>query len=207
MSQALRNRRSLGASRQSHSSARPQPITSISQQARLDPDDDADRLQREQEARRRRQKRRLEELERTNYRDGPSGLTFPDEAGSGSSVSLVGALAGSREGDRPEPAARASATAANSPASRKKASAEVKRILSTRKRFATLLEEAAETPGFHNAPNYLSAAAGPPRYPRPALCSICGYWGTVTCLRCGDKYCGLVCKGTHDETRCDRPIR
>ncbi|KAL8693067.1 MAG: hypothetical protein Q9218_002031 [Villophora microphyllina] len=34
------------------------------------------------------------------------------------------------------------------------------------------------------------------------FCEICGYWGTVKCLKCGARVCGLECKNTHDEGRC-----
>ncbi|KAL9003016.1 MAG: hypothetical protein Q9188_004097 [Gyalolechia gomerana] len=38
--------------------------------------------------------------------------------------------------------------------------------------------------------------------PRRHFCEICGYWGTVKCLKCGARVCGLQCKNTHDEGRC-----
>lgn len=38
--------------------------------------------------------------------------------------------------------------------------------------------------------------------PRRYFCEICGYWGTVKCLKCGARVCGLKCKTTHDEGRC-----
>ncbi|KAI4185982.1 MAG: hypothetical protein L6R41_003788 [Letrouitia leprolyta] len=37
---------------------------------------------------------------------------------------------------------------------------------------------------------------------RRYFCEICGYWGTVKCLKCGARVCGLKCKTTHDEGRC-----
>lgn len=40
------------------------------------------------------------------------------------------------------------------------------------------------------------------RYPPRYLCSICGYWGKVTCVRCGARYCSIGCEETHRETRC-----
>jgi zinc finger HIT domain-containing protein 1 len=46
--------------------------------------------------------------------------------------------------------------------------------------------------------SYAPASRYPPRY----LCSICGYWGKVTCIRCGARYCSLGCEETHRETRC-----
>lgn len=34
------------------------------------------------------------------------------------------------------------------------------------------------------------------------FCEICGYWGLIKCMKCGARYCSLVCKGPHDEDRC-----
>lgn len=36
------------------------------------------------------------------------------------------------------------------------------------------------------------------------FCEICGYWGRVKCIKCGARVCGLECKRTHDESRCNR---
>ncbi|KAL9100042.1 MAG: hypothetical protein Q9163_004535 [Psora crenata] len=44
----------------------------------------------------------------------------------------------------------------------------------------------------------LPATAKPQRY----FCEICGYWGTVKCLKCGARVCSLDCKGAHDDGRC-----
>ncbi|KAL9598490.1 MAG: hypothetical protein Q9219_004463 [cf. Caloplaca sp. 3 TL-2023] len=38
--------------------------------------------------------------------------------------------------------------------------------------------------------------------PQRHFCEICGYWGTIRCLKCGARVCGLKCKTTHDEGRC-----
>lgn len=38
--------------------------------------------------------------------------------------------------------------------------------------------------------------------PQRHFCEICGYWGTIKCLKCGARVCGLKCKNTHDEGRC-----
>lgn len=55
-----------------------------------------------------------------------------------------------------------------------------------------------------NQPNYLTAAAPPSRHPPLAICSVCGYTGKYSCLRCGLKYCDIGCRTTHDESRCER---
>ncbi|KAL9123689.1 MAG: hypothetical protein Q9217_006904 [Psora testacea] len=44
----------------------------------------------------------------------------------------------------------------------------------------------------------LPANSKPPRH----FCEICGYWGTIKCLKCGARVCGLECKGAHDDGRC-----
>ena len=57
-----------------------------------------------------------------------------------------------------------------------------------------------------NAPplSYNAARATLPELskPRRYFCEICGYWGTIKCIRCGARVCGLECKGAHDDGRC-----
>ncbi|KAI4115366.1 MAG: hypothetical protein LQ345_004025 [Seirophora villosa] len=51
--------------------------------------------------------------------------------------------------------------------------------------------------------SYNAARSAPPvGKPQRHFCEICGYWGTVKCLRCGARVCGLKCRNTHDEGRC-----
>ncbi|KAI9468367.1 hypothetical protein BX667DRAFT_503376 [Coemansia mojavensis] len=38
--------------------------------------------------------------------------------------------------------------------------------------------------------------------PERHFCSICGYWGIYTCVDCGMRYCSLMCKSAHTDTRC-----
>jgi zinc finger HIT domain-containing protein 1 len=52
------------------------------------------------------------------------------------------------------------------------------------------------------AEQYVAAAVGPPVVPGRKLCSVCGYEGSYTCARCGARYCGRTCLGSHKETRC-----
>lgn len=50
---------------------------------------------------------------------------------------------------------------------------------------------------------YNAAKAGPPPADAPPqrhFCSICGYWGQVKCLRCGERLCGWIHKEEHDES-------
>lgn len=40
--------------------------------------------------------------------------------------------------------------------------------------------------------------------PQRFFCEICGYWGSIRCMKCGARVCGLECKGAHEEGRCLR---
>ncbi|KAK9451609.1 uncharacterized protein V1518DRAFT_20611 [Limtongia smithiae] len=75
--------------------------------------------------------------------------------------------------------------------------AGVRKILGSKKTLANLFDE--DDKGTHA---FLSAAAAPSRYPARKLCSVCGYLGTITCMRCSERYCSLQCEDTHRETRC-----
>ena len=68
----------------------------------------------------------------------------------------------------------------------------VRKLLTTRKTFTNLLDEA----GFA-ADVYREAAVKGGRYPSRTFCSVCGYWGRYGCMKCGDRYCGEVCAETH----------
>ena len=52
--------------------------------------------------------------------------------------------------------------------------------------------------------SYNAARSAPPPSGRPQrhFCEICGYWGTIKCMKCGARVCGLECKGAHDDGRC-----
>ncbi|KAL8920237.1 MAG: hypothetical protein Q9172_004590 [Xanthocarpia lactea] len=56
----------------------------------------------------------------------------------------------------------------------------------------------AGPPLSYNAARAAPSIGKPPRH----FCEICGYWGSVRCLKCGARVCGLDCKNTHDEGRC-----
>ncbi|KAL8874367.1 MAG: hypothetical protein Q9174_000266 [Haloplaca sp. 1 TL-2023] len=49
-----------------------------------------------------------------------------------------------------------------------------------------------------------SAARAAPAIGKPQryFCEICGYWGTIKCMKCGARVCGLECKTTHDDGKC-----
>lgn len=50
--------------------------------------------------------------------------------------------------------------------------------------------------------NAARSAPPPPEKPQRHFCEICGYWGTIKCMKCGARVCGLECKGAHDDGRC-----
>ena len=52
--------------------------------------------------------------------------------------------------------------------------------------------------------NAARAAAPASGKPQRQFCEICGYWGRIRCMKCGARVCGLGCKGTHDEEKCNR---
>jgi zinc finger HIT domain-containing protein 1 len=43
-----------------------------------------------------------------------------------------------------------------------------------------------------------TTSTAPPR----RFCEMCGYWGRVSCVKCGVRICGLECSKAHEETRC-----
>lgn len=65
---------------------------------------------------------------------------------------------------------------------------------------AELIEALTTAPplSYNAARATLTEPVKPPRH----FCEICGYWGTIKCLKCGARVCGLDCKGAHDDGRC-----
>ena len=70
--------------------------------------------------------------------------------------------------------------------------------------FKTLYQGLANIPS--SVPTYLTVAAAPPKEPTRPLCTVCGYWGNYKCKKCAMPFCGLDCRGVHDETRCERRV-
>lgn len=65
----------------------------------------------------------------------------------------------------------------------------------------------AEMEALTSAPplSYNQARAAPSvAKPQRFFCEICGYWGSIRCMKCGARVCGLECKGAHEEGRCLR---
>lgn len=104
--------------------------------------------------------------------------------------------------------------------SKRKQSADLKRLLTQRRSLKLLLEDAvgrgewcdralayseplpqASSPIVRSAPNtFVQSLQVAPRYPlhrsTGAVCSICGYWGDIRCTRCHERICGLQCATT-----------
>lgn len=51
---------------------------------------------------------------------------------------------------------------------------------------------------------YVRTAARPSKRPQRRFCEMCGYWGTYRCSNCAARYCGLQCRETHMQLRCNR---
>jgi zinc finger HIT domain-containing protein 1 len=47
-----------------------------------------------------------------------------------------------------------------------------------------------------------SLYSGPSTRPQRHFCSVCGFFASYTCSRCGLRFCCLRCQHTHKETRC-----
>ena len=77
----------------------------------------------------------------------------------------------------------------------------VRRLLTQRRGANTLLDEAASLGQLASMPSF---ALGPSRYPCRPLCDVCGYWGQVTCMTCGEALCSRWCRQTHQDTRCEK---
>ncbi|RYH31964.1 hypothetical protein EON65_01490 [archaeon] len=51
--------------------------------------------------------------------------------------------------------------------------------------------------------NYYTIAAQPSQVTsNHPFCSVCGYLGNYTCIRCGSRFCSVRCNNSHSETRC-----
>jgi len=53
-------------------------------------------------------------------------------------------------------------------------------------------------------PSYLTAKAGPPRYPPKKYCSVCGFQSIYKCRVCLALFCSQRCNAIHDEYRCQK---
>ncbi|KAJ3022496.1 hypothetical protein HKX48_006038 [Thoreauomyces humboldtii] len=88
------------------------------------------------------------------------------------------------------------------PLSKRQKKTEVKRLLTTRKTLAILVQESGVESLPANVPSHLNTAAAPSTKPPRKFCSVCGYFSNYNCVRCGMLYCSIKCRDTHTETRC-----
>ena len=158
-----------------------------------------------QDAKRRRAKKRLEELERTNFRDTRSEINLggggdAERALLGEKASaaaqLAGLLAAARGGNSDEEDAQTAGPSSSRKSSQKQ-SAKLRSILSGKKNLQSLIDDLRSDQELRDKPNYLTATAPPSAYPTRHLCSVDGYWGDITCSKCGDRVCGLACVETY----------
>lgn len=75
--------------------------------------------------------------------------------------------------------------------------AAVRKIFGSRKTLANHMDDDPDA-----ARDFSDVAAAPSVYPPVHLCSVCGYWGKVSCMQCGARYCSIACQDAHRETRC-----
>eukprot|EP01097_Dermamoeba_algensis_P004900 TRINITY_DN3141_c0_g1_i2.p1 TRINITY_DN3141_c0_g1~~TRINITY_DN3141_c0_g1_i2.p1 ORF type:complete len:182 (-),score=23.80 TRINITY_DN3141_c0_g1_i2:65-610(-) len=52
------------------------------------------------------------------------------------------------------------------------------------------------------SPPYSTVAVGPSSIPARKFCSVCGYFGSYTCVICSARFCSISCQAAHKETRC-----
>ena len=69
------------------------------------------------------------------------------------------------------------------------------------------LPSQSEIEALLNAPplSYNQARSAPPPSgvpPPRKFCEICGHWGRVKCMKCGNWTCSVLCKDAHDEHKC-----
>lgn len=218
MPASVRKRRSAALRPQNH---RPQTITGQQQLLKqLSAQEETERLHKQSEARQRRIRRRLDELERLNYRDAAGASSSSAKIGASSLLSADGA----DDDDEEEPLVFTSAgpadllgqvasTAKAISQQRKRHQGDIKRLLANKRSVYAMLQEATDQGRLQlndTTPNWATAASRPTANRAVLthkLCSICGYHGDIVCTRCGERYCSLQCGATHDETRCERPLR
>lgn len=202
---------------------RPQTITGQQQLLKqLSAEEESERQHKQSEARQRRIRRRLDEFERLNYRDAAGA-----SASSTNTDAAALLLGGDAEEDEHEdtllysrPDGNSHVGQATGPSDskavsqqRKRHQADIKRLLANKRNIYVMIQEATDqlqlqpnstTPNWASAASRLSANRAILTH---KLCSICGYHGDIVCVRCSERYCSLQCGSTHDETRCERPLR
>nr|CDI53289.1 conserved hypothetical protein [Melanopsichium pennsylvanicum 4] len=193
---SLRKRRSV-ASRPVIN--RPQTITGQQNKA-LNQEQERERQAKELDSRRRRARRRLDELERINYREAPNAAFVSISSSSlettATGAKLTSSVAGFGDADA------ANAAHGVTLAQRRRNQAEIKRILAGgRRNLHSIVEELVDQGRLPFKPekggaNWRSSRSGPAERPGRKYCSICGYHGDLACIRCGHTYCSRKCRDT-----------
>ncbi|KAH8831315.1 hypothetical protein DL96DRAFT_1587263 [Flagelloscypha sp. PMI_526] len=137
-----------------------------------------------------RKRRRIADLERSNYTDGgPGDGDDDDEPGSSRRGNARQTISDKRSLKLP----------GTSPAAgKKKSTMAVRTALLYRKNLDTLISESGINKSV--GPSYLHAAALPSIYPPRLLCSVCGFGAQYKCPKCLTPYCEPTCRETHSAT-------
>jgi len=76
-------------------------------------------------------------------------------------------------------------------------------LATSKKPLGQILHETQELENLPSwIPTYWTIATAMPAEPARQLCAVCGCNAQYTCTRCGVRFCGGRCYGTHNETRC-----
>eukprot|EP00727_Mastigamoeba_balamuthi_P002534 m51a1_g12278 putative zinc finger hit domain-containing protein 1 homolog (296) ;mRNA; r:232644-233673 len=89
---------------------------------------------------------------------------------------------------------------------RKRKSTRNRTSLVVSRSFVRMLEDSGLDQLPAHVPSYLTAAAGPSRFPRRHFCSVCGAKGTYACVLCHGRFCSCKCNTVHRETRCQKSV-
>ncbi|TPX43719.1 hypothetical protein SeMB42_g04617 [Synchytrium endobioticum] len=140
--------------------------------------------------------RRLDDLERDNSGAAPdSDIPF-------STLATTGAGSGPRRARGLADDANQYGLEDNVPAGGARANKKIRRLLLLKKNLGAYIAESKFELLPPNTPNYLTAGAPASKFPPRKICSVCGFDGCYTCVKCGMRVCSIRCKAAHDETRC-----
>lgn len=84
-----------------------------------------------------------------------------------------------------------------SPNNANKKGTALKKILASKKTLQNFFDEDSQ-----GAERFQFVASSTSAYPKRRLCTVCGYKGFCSCVRCGFRYCSKTCEEAHTETRC-----
>ncbi|KAK9464124.1 uncharacterized protein V1516DRAFT_669621 [Lipomyces oligophaga] len=146
--------------------------------------------------------RHLQELEKDGYNDNSVKIEIPRTTLTGNSgrQGIIGGAGGASGVQQRQLHHNKASSAANlifSTPSVTGRTPAIRKLISSKKVLSNLLDE--DNIG---AAEIAAVTVGPSRYPGRHICSVCGYWGPITCIRCSARYCSMACEDVHRETRC-----